>query len=345
MRKNNPFCLSFGREPDRFVERAEAFDRITETFKSESPSINNFLIMGVRGSGKTVLMSSIANHFREENDWVVISLNPTRDLLEMFAASLFNDNDLKNHYIEASFSIPFLGIGVDVKAKQPINDVQVALEKMISMANENGKKILVVIDDITKSNNIITFATAYQDFISRKLPVYLIMTGLYENIYLIQRDKRCSFLMRAEHIQLKPLNKIGMKNQYIQTFKCKEKEALQMAEFTKGYSYAFQALGYIMWEDECKLEEAIPKFDERISEYCYEKIWEDLSDTEKRVVIFLSENGKQKTKEIIENSMSSVKSFSSIRDRLIKKGVIDGSEYGYISLSLPRFSEFVKTKI
>ena len=118
-----------------------------------------------------------------------------------------------------------------------------------------------------------------------------------------------------------------------------------MAEFTKGYSYAFQALGYIMWEDGCKLEEAIPKFDERISEYCYEKIWEDLSETEKKVVIFLSEKGKLKTKEVIEKSMSSVKSFPSIRDRLIKKGVIDGSEYGYISLSLPRFSEFIKTKI
>ena len=304
MRKNNPFCLSFGREPDRFVERVEAFERITETFKSESPSINSFLIMGVRGSGKTVLMSSIANYFRDEKDWVVITLNPTRDLLEMFAASLYNDKELKNYYLEASFSIPFLGIGVDAKAKQPINDIQVALEKMISMAHENGKRLLVVIDDIKKSNNIITFATAYQDFISRRLPVYLIMTGLYENIY-----------------------------------------SLQMAEFTKGYSYAFQALGYIIWEDECTLEEAIPKFDERISEYCYEKIWEDLSETEKKVVISLSENGKQKTKEVIENAISSAKSFSSIRDRLIKKGIIDGSEYGYISLSLPRFSEFVKTKI
>ena len=343
MRKNNPFCLSFGREPDRYVERTEAFDLITETFLSDSPSINHFLMMGVRGSGKTVLMSSIANNFRKNKEWIVVSLNPTRDLLEMFAASLYEDKDLKNYYLEASINV--LGLEVGVKAKQPISDIQVTLEKMISIASENGKRILIVIDDITKSDNIISFATAYQDFVSRKLPVYLIMTGLYENIYSLQRDKRCSFLMRAEQIQLKPLNKIGMKNQYMQTFGCTEEEALKMAVFTKGYSYAFQVLGYIMWNEECTLEEAIPMFDERMSEYCYNKIWEDLSETEKNIVIYLSDKEKKKTKDVIENVITGKNSFSVIRDRLVKKGIIDGSERGYISLSLPRFSEFVKVNL
>ena len=49
MSKNNPFCLSFGKEPDRYVERAEAYSQITETFDSISPSNNCYLIMGVRG--------------------------------------------------------------------------------------------------------------------------------------------------------------------------------------------------------------------------------------------------------------------------------------------------------
>ena len=343
MRKNNPFCLSFGKEPDRYVERIEAYDKITETFLSDSPSINHFLIMGVRGSGKTVLMATIANEFRKNKDWVVISLNPTRNLMEMFAASLYDEKNVNNYFLEASISVPGIGIGVTTKAKNPITDTQVAIEKMISIVAEKNKRILVVIDDITKSDNLVVFSTAYQDLISKGLPVYLIMTGLYENVYSLQRDKRCSFLLRAEKVQLKPLSKMGMKNQYKQTFKCSDKNALQMATFTKGYSYAFQALGYIIWEKECSLDDAIPQFDERMAEYCYEKIWEDLSETEKKVVSYISQNEKCKTKDIAENVLESANSFSVIRDRLIKKGIIDGSEYGYVSLALPRFDKYVET--
>jgi hypothetical protein len=35
--------------------------------------------------------------------------------------------------------------------------------------------------------------------------------------------------------------------------------------------------------------------------------------------------------------------YSVQRDRLVKKGVFDGSEYGAVSLALPRFGEYVKT--
>ena len=299
MRKNNPFCLSFGKEPDRYVERIEAYDKITETFLSDSPSINHFLIMGVRGSGKTVLMATMANEFRKNKDWVVISLNPTRNLMEMFAASLYDEKNVNNYFLEASISVPGIGIGVTTKAKNPITDTQVAIEKMISIVAEKNKRILIVIDDITKSDNLVVFSTAYQDLISKGLPVYLIMTGLYENVYSLQRDKRCSFLLRAEKVQLKPLSIMGMKNQYKQTF-------------------AFQALGHIIWEKECSLDDAIPQFDERMAEYCYEKIWEDLSETEKKVVSYISQNEKCKTKDIAENVLESANSFSVIRDRLIK---------------------------
>lgn len=164
-----------------------------------------------------------------------------------------------------------------------------------------------------------------------------------QNIYNLQRDKRCSFLLRAEKVILNPLSTIGMKKQYQQTFQCDEKEALKMALFTKGYSYAFQALGYIMWDKDCELEEAIASFDERMSEYCYEKIWEDLSDKEKEIVVLLANNGKMKTKDIVDNVGVTAKTFSVQRDRLIKKGIIDGREHGVVSLLLPRFEEFVQT--
>lgn len=345
MAKNNPFCLSFGKEPDRYVKRTDAYSQITDTFNSISPSSNSYLIMGVRGSGKTVLLSTILNKYREDDNWVAISLNPGRNLLEMFAAGLYEDAKLQRFFIEASLNLSKFGIGLNIKKNPPISDIQIAIEKMVKIVNDHGKRILITIDDVNKSDDVVSFASAFQDLISKKLDVFLLMTGLYENIYNLQRDNRCSFLLRAEKVILNPLSTIGMKNQYQQTFQCDEKKALQMAIFTKGYSYAFQVLGYIMWDKECGLETAIPDFDERMSEYCYEKIWDDLSEKEKEIVCLLSENGKMKTKDIVEKTGVSSNTFSVQRDRLIKKGIIDGREHGVVCLLLPRFEEFVKANV
>lgn len=44
------------------------------------------MITGVWGSGKTVMLTDISKHFRKDKDWIVIELNPDRDLLYSFAA-------------------------------------------------------------------------------------------------------------------------------------------------------------------------------------------------------------------------------------------------------------------
>jgi hypothetical protein len=37
------------------------------------------MITGVRGSGKTVMLTDIAKHFRENEGWIVMDLSPERD--------------------------------------------------------------------------------------------------------------------------------------------------------------------------------------------------------------------------------------------------------------------------
>lgn len=34
-----------------------------------------YMITGVRGSGKTVMLTDISKHFRKDKDWIVIELN------------------------------------------------------------------------------------------------------------------------------------------------------------------------------------------------------------------------------------------------------------------------------
>ena len=56
---SNPFTLSFGKEPTEFISRLTQTNEIVEDFTSEDPVSQVYMITGVRGSGKTVMLTKI----------------------------------------------------------------------------------------------------------------------------------------------------------------------------------------------------------------------------------------------------------------------------------------------
>lgn len=68
----NPFSLSFGKEPLSFIERGRQSREIIDGFSEENPSCQVYMITGVRGSAKTVMLTDIAKHFCKEKDWIVV---------------------------------------------------------------------------------------------------------------------------------------------------------------------------------------------------------------------------------------------------------------------------------
>ena len=84
----NPFTLTFGKSPLEPVERPVQTNEIVDAFTAESVNQQMFIITGVRGSGKTVMMTEIARRLREKENWVVIELNPSTDLLQAMLAKL-----------------------------------------------------------------------------------------------------------------------------------------------------------------------------------------------------------------------------------------------------------------
>ncbi len=69
---NNPFTLSFGKKPLQYISRLSQTQQILETFQAPVPSNQIFMITGVRGSGKTVMMTNIANELKADDSWIVI---------------------------------------------------------------------------------------------------------------------------------------------------------------------------------------------------------------------------------------------------------------------------------
>ena len=77
------------------------------------------MITGVWGSGKTVMLTDISKHFRKDKDWIVIELNPDRDLLYSFAAKLYDQKNLKDLFIKAQLDLSVLRIGVSIEKSNP----------------------------------------------------------------------------------------------------------------------------------------------------------------------------------------------------------------------------------
>ena len=80
-----------------------------------------------------------------------------------------------------------------------------------------------------------------------------------------------------------------------------------------------------------------------LSECSYDKIWEELSGEERRVVMAVADSEPVTAVNEIRNKLEmDSNSFSTYKDTLIKSGILsDRSSRGYVSFSLPFFREFV----
>ena len=343
---NNPFTLSFGKKPLQYISRLSQTQQILETFQAPVPSNQIFMITGVRGSGKTVMMTNIAHELKADDSWIVIELNPTRDLLQSLAAKIYSLPEMHARFLNARLDFSAFGLGLSVENSAPATDIENVLELMLDQIKESGKRLLITIDEVTCSEYIRIFISSFQIFLCQEQPIFLLMTGLYENLYDLQNDKSLTFLYRAPKLLLEPLNYTAVRNHYMKIFNIDTESASKMTSLTKGYPFAFQVLGYLYWENRStkNIDEILPEYDQYLEEYVYSKIWSELSEQDQRILLSISPDDGLKVKELRTRLQMSSELFSVYRDRLRRKGVIDTHEYGKVSFSLPRFSNFVEMR-
>ena len=338
---NNPFVLDFGRIPNEMIPRSVLMDDFVQSFLEEQPSRHISIITGVRGSGKTVFMTSVCKRFQAEKDWIVMELNPDRNLLESFASKLSGEKGPAKIFEAAKINLSALGLGIQIEGSAPERDTEVALTRMLASLKKHHKKVLVAIDEVSNSPSMKAFASAFQIFLRQEADLFLIMTGLYENVRALQDQKTLTFLHRAPRIALTPLNIGRMTDSYARIFEISQDQALEMARKTKGYSFAFQVLGYFTWKYRNDSGRVHAEYKQYLQEYVYEKIWQELSSEDQRVLYAIAKTPGGSVAAIREYLGMTSNGFTPYRTRLIRKGVINGDVYGIVRFELPLFDEFV----
>lgn len=339
----NPFSITFGIEPLNFINRQKEVDIVLDSFSGDYPSNSTYLLLGARGSGKTVLMSYICSHYEKDDNWIVIDVGAKYQLLEKICSLLYEKGKIKHFFLNTEVNFSFHGITFSLKGKNPVTTPLALLTKMLDILRKKHKKVLIAIDEVDNSDELKYFISDYQQLLRSKYSVYLLMTGLYENVSKLQNDAAIPFLYRSPKIILSPLSLRDIAYSYQNILGVTLDEGIKLAKFTKGYAYAYQVLGNILYSKEKKdlNDEVISEFDKVMAENAYEKIYSELSETEQKIVLSIDTSGEVTTKSLREKLSMNIKTFSVYRDILIKKGVLTAPHYGIVSFALPRFKEFL----
>lgn len=95
--KSNPFNLTFGIKADNYIRRMKNFNEITSYFDHTQESGKAYIISGIRGSGKTAMLTEIQEYYENKDKWIVVELIPNEEMLEQLAAKLIDVTKSKKH--------------------------------------------------------------------------------------------------------------------------------------------------------------------------------------------------------------------------------------------------------
>lgn len=345
MAKRNPYTLNFGRIPNEYIGRDIIINEIVDTVNSEMVDSQAFKLVGIRGTGKTVTLTAIERELESDKRWIIVNLRYNADIIRDLISNLYSEIPFITKFVDANLNLSAFGIGLEISQKSPVSSMDVALKLLMEEIRRKKMRVLVTIDEVQKTEALIDFVQEFQILIRKDLPIYLIMAGLYEDIEDIENTDGLTFLLRAEKYEMKPLNTDVIRESYKETLKLSTDVANELATLTKGYAFAYQVIGYYMWESGKKQinDLILSKVDAALREKVYEKIWSELRPMDKWFLSFIVKKDKMPVSELLELTKKNHNEWSSPRKRLIEKGVLEDIR-GMVIIKLPRFKEYVESE-
>ena len=342
----NPYVISFGRIPTQYISRRVLISDIIDALESDIIEEQAYKLTGVRGTGKTVTLTEIEKKIRENDNWIVVGIKSNGNIIEDIIANLYSSVPFLTSFVDANLNLTKFGIGLNLSNKSPVASLDYALKTILREVDRKGMRVLITIDEARKTKHMVDFIQEFQILIREELPVFLIAAGLYEDVESIENAEGLTFFLRAAKYEMTPLNHTFIRNDYEKTLNVSREVAEKMATITKGYAFAYQALGKYMWDLNAQdiTEEVLALLDEALAEKVYRKIWSELAPRDKWFLEYIVKKDKMSATELLEMTNKKHNEWSEPRKRLTEKGIIDTKIRGQIIVCLPRLKEFVENE-
>lgn len=339
---NNPFTLMYGKTPASVVERAQTIQLLLNQFSEPNPQIQSYLVTGVRGSGKTVVLREVSARLAKQG-WIVLDLNPRGDLIRSFAEQLYAEGNKRKLYLDWTLSLGGPYLSLSIKKGTPSTSPEVVARTLVEKATKDGKRILVTIDEVTPTESLRFFANFFQAMVGRNDPICLLMTGIKDNINDISADAGMSFISRSPKVELGPLDYGQVALEYTKSLNIPMELAVKMSKLTLGYAFGYQVLGYFflnMGKTDVD-DELIRTVSSYLWQNGYDVIWKGLTHAERRFLIATAELDAPLTADIMSRAELRSSNYQNYRGRLIEKGIILPNTHGRIEFALPFFRGYV----
>ena len=358
---SNPFTPVFGSEPPILAGRSQLVQNVINGLRNTPGDPNRITIFtGPRGSGKTVLLSAIAE---EANDlgWISVHAAASNQMLHQFIEQI---ERRASHVLEKSAKgalreVQVDGLGIQLEMMEERRRTWRAdMDHCLDTLAGQNIGLLFTVDEVSAAfPEMIEFISTFQFFIREKRNVALLMAGLPGNVIQMFQNPSISFLRRAFRRTLDPINlpevRAAIKKTVELSGRTIEKEALNIAaENTKGLPFLIQLIGYhsfnqsnrkmIVKED---VIAGISDAEQDMESMILDATMNDISDTDIRFLLAMLDDAEESRISDIASRMEVSLSYAShYRRRLVNQGIISESGRGKVVFSMPMFKELLAKK-
>lgn len=356
------FAPAFGNRPSQLVGRDSVMQDFMDGIKQPAGNRKrSILLLGQRGSGKTVLLWEFAELARQ-NGYVVANPTTAGDHLLQRVIEKIQDSGERlisggNSKLEGG-SIGALGfsVGLQFSREQEERSFHNKLSKLCAQLNTRGKGVLILIDEAQSNNaEIRQLVTAYQELIGEGADIALVMAGLPSAVSELLNDSVLTFLNRAHRITLDPLAISDVHAYFRQSFAklhvnisndlCKH-----AASATHGSPYLLQLIGHNIVAraqddplSDADIQQAIEDANEDFKIDVCKTTLKQLSDKDIEFLRAMAVDEKEsKVADIAKRMGVSVDYAQKYRRRTIDAGVIRASRRGYVEFAITLLPEYLR---
>lgn len=357
------FAPSFGNRPRKLVGRNHLIQAILQGLQTPVGSRERAsILLGQRGSGKTVLLWEVAEQATAAG-YIVAS--PTIASEGMISRIVEKIQDAGERHLKggrkklSGASIGALGFSAGFQFTPEIQENKSPQYKLTQLARrltEEDRGLLIIVDELqANSNDIRQLIISYQEMVGEGLNVALIMAGLPAAVSATLNDKVLTFLNRATKIQLEPLAITDVDAFFASAFTELNIDfpvelRREAAQATLGSPYLLQLIGHglvVYADDTARIDETTlasaldsAKIDFG-NDICKTSL-AALSDVDVRFLEAMASLGTPTPLKSIASSMEKTSDYvQKYRIRLIDAGIIHAPERGKVAFAVPYLEDYL----
>lgn len=365
MLKDSVFSPSFGNRPSYLVGRDDVLRRFERGLQSTPGNRDRAMVLlGQRGSGKTVLLWELADRAREQGFVVASPTIASEGMLERVVEKIQDDGQRyekeKSQHLSGG-SVGVLGFSVGLQFTREVQETKTFQFKLTQLARrltKEGHGMLILVDELqANSPEIRQLVIAYQELVGEGLDVALVMAGLPGAVSATLNDHVLTFLNRARKITLGPLPKRDVAAYFQRAFDGLSIQAsadvcFAAAEATHGSPYMLQLIGHnvVLRMGEGGnltpdiLQAAASDSREDYEMDVCETAMAALSGVDERFLRAMAEDsdGESSVKDVAERMGVSYDYAQKYRRRLIDAGVIESPARGKLVFAVPFLADYLR---